>query len=334
MAKKTTAPASAGANSSKSEAAQKAAQAKAAKKAAEVKAAKEKAADEAKAAAEKAEKEAAEKVAKEAEEKAAADEAALFAANNKMGPPATLGICVVIPYVSKLAQGEELKHAIRAWEKHLPDLGSIIIVGDSEDWFGKDIVHIPHKRMSLNPQLDVADKLATVIASSLVDQAFVWSNDDIYPISRVYPEDLMVRKAMGPLKLRGAEGSAYRENSANTMKALKNTGISGYDYATHLPVIFEKDKLAETLSRFECQKIGHLISTLYFNMHYPDDRPIILSVAATGSILAIVRSENPVPQIMDAVFKERKFINHNERGYKPCLPYLKKLLPQKSRFER
>lgn len=249
--------------------------------------------------------------------------------------PTPKGICLVIPYVDKLAAGEELLYAIRAWQKNLPELGSIVIVGDSCPWFGKDIIHIPHKRVSTNPQIDVAAKLATVIASDLVDEVFVWSNDDIVPLSRVYPEDLLVRKAMGPVREKGAAGGEYRENSIRTNQALAKIGITkGFDFAAHVPVVFEKEKLAKTLAEFSCQKQGMLISTLYFNTHYREDRPILLKDDATGSIMAAVRSSNPNPTILARVMKERKFINFTDKGWPHVKAHLQKLFPEKSPLEK
>lgn len=245
------------------------------------------------------------------------------------------GIMIVIPYVDKLAAGEELLYAVRAWQKNLPELASIVIVGDSCPWFGKDIIHIPHKRVSTNPQIDVAAKLATVIASDLVDEVFVWTNDDIIPVSRVYPEDLLVRKAMGPIREKGAAGGEYRENSIRTNQALAKIGITkGFDFAAHVPVVFEKEKLARTLADFACQKQGMLVSTLYFNTHYREDRPILLKDDATGSIMAAVRSSNPNPAILARVFKERKFINFTDKGWPNVKPHLEKLFPEKSPLEK
>ncbi|WP_288370340.1 hypothetical protein [uncultured Algoriphagus sp.] len=249
--------------------------------------------------------------------------------------PRHLGIDVVIPYVAKLAKGDELLYAVRAWQKNFKELGRIIIVGDHASWFGGDIIHIAHKRVNTNPQIDVADKLATVIASELVNDAFVWSNDDIYPVAPVYPEDILVRKAMGTLTEKGAAGGVYRENSIRTVQALAKRKLARiYDYATHMPVAFEKDKLAETLTEYKCQKEGFLISSLYFNTHFPDERPIITRNDDRGSIVASVWSSSPNPTILKRVFEERKFINHNDKGWPHVLPYLKNLFPEKSRWEK
>lgn len=250
--------------------------------------------------------------------------------------PGPTGICIVIPFLSKAAKGNELLYAVRSWEKHLKGLGRIVIIGDSLPWFGKDIVHIPHKPVSNNPQIDTADKMATAIASDLVPEVFVWSNDDIYPVSDLLEADLEVLKAVkGNLAERGEPGSDYRANAARTRKALQSLGMSHpHDYDCHAPVVFEKKKLAQTLAKFACQKDGHLVSSLYFNTHFPNVRPVIVDNGANGSIIASVWSANPNREILERVFRERKFINHNDRGWPHVKPFLEKLFPEKSRFEK
>jgi hypothetical protein len=249
--------------------------------------------------------------------------------------PAPKGVCIVIPYLDKSAAGDELRYAIRAWEKHLITKPTIVVIGDSKPWFGKDIRHIPHKAVSTNPQIDVADKLATAIASDLVDDLFIWTNDDIYPVGPVDYADLFVKKSTGRIVDKGAAGGVYAENANRTIKALQKAGISRImDYATHTPVAFDKISLADTLAAFHCQKEGHLISTLYFNTHYPDARPIITSNDQRGSIVASVWSTNPNQQILADIWDTRKFVNHDDRGYKACLPYLQKLFGEKSSFEK
>lgn len=250
--------------------------------------------------------------------------------------PSQSGVCIVIPFLSKAAKGNELLYAVRSWEKHFKGLGKVVVIGDSLPWFGKDIIHIPHKPVSTNPQIDTADKMATAIASDLVPEVFVWSNDDIYPVSDLIEADLEFFKAVkGNLTQRGEPGSEYRANATRTRKALQSLGVANpFDYDCHAPVVFEKAKLAETLAKFACQKEGHLVSSLYFNTHYPGVKPVLVDNGANGSIIASVWSANPNQEILERVFRERKFINNNDRGWPHVKPFLEKLFPEKSRFEK
>jgi hypothetical protein len=241
---------------------------------------------------------------------------------------------IVIPYLASQAKGNELLYAVRAWSRYLPNW-KIVIIGDALPWFSKDIIHIPHKPVSTNPQIDAADKLATAIASDLVPDYFIWSNDDIYPVCPLDYEDILVRKAMGYLEPKGTPGGIYAENSKRTLAALKAEKLNPiYDYATHTPMVFEKSKMAETLAKYGCQKEGFLISSLYYNTHFAGYRPIITRNDTQGSIVASVWSSTPNQNVLKQVFETRKFINNNDNGWPHVELYLKNLFPEKSKFEK
>lgn len=245
------------------------------------------------------------------------------------------GPVVVIPFRANKAKGKELLYAIRAWIKHLPDV-QIILVGDTLPGLNAQVLHIPHKPESDNPQIDVASKMAAAIASDLVPEVFIWSNDDIYCVSDIQPADLLLLKAVpGGLAAKGSAEGIYRKNGERTLKALKDVGISNpFDYASHTPVVFEKEKLAETLARFKCTKEGHLVSSLYFNTHFPNVRPVILDNTGRGSVVASVFRENPNPKVMPQIFATQKWVNNNDKGWKAVEPFLAKLFPDKSAVEK
>jgi hypothetical protein len=243
---------------------------------------------------------------------------------------------IVIPYKGDAAKGDELRYALRAWAKHLPE-ANIVIIGDREDWFSDDIAHIPHRSESTNPQVDVAHKMIAAIGSGLVPVDFIWTNDDIYTLCPVLFEDIAVLKAHGRLTNKGTKGSLYHENAERTLKALKDAGIEKpYDFATHTPVILEKSALAKVIKDFNCDKEGHLIYTIYANLvtHFGGYRPIITRNDAAGSICASVYRSNVDPELLGRVMSDRKWVNNNDGGWAAVEPQLKKLFPQKSRFEK
>ena len=256
-------------------------------------------------------------------------------AENISAPSPHFGPVIVIPFRANKAKGKELLYAIRAWEKHLPDV-RIILIGNTLPELTGLVGHIPHKPVSDNPQIDVANKMAAAIASDLVPEVFIWSNDDIYCVSDIHPADLAVLKAVpGGLVMKGAGSGIYGENGARTLKALKDEGIAKpFDYAAHTPVVFEKTKLAETLVKFKCTKEGHLVSSLYFNTHYPNVRPVILDNTGQGSVVASVFRENPNPKVMPTIFATQKWVNNNDKGWAAVEPFLAKLFPTKSAFEK
>lgn len=249
--------------------------------------------------------------------------------------PTATGYCVVIPYLASKAAGNELVMAVRAWEKNFPDLKLIVIIGDLPAQLKGKVAHIPHKPESVNPQVDVAQKMAAAIASELIPDTFIWSNDDIFPLAPLSFEDIAAKKCMSvSLKQRGKANGVYRENTERTVKSLAKIGITDpKDYATHTPVVLEKSKLAHTLAQFKCTANGHLVVTLYYNTHFPDARPISMDNAAGGTVVASAWKPNPNREILERVMGYKQYINCNNNGWPHVERHLLRLFPKKSKFE-
>lgn len=227
-----------------------------------------------------------------------------------------VGISIVIPYVSTLAQGEELRLAIQSWEKFFKEEFHVIVIGDSEDWFSKNerVFHIPHARMSENPQADVIDKIKAAIASELVTDAFIFTNDDIYLVSPVTGADVAVLKSKGELNP-GAYSGVYKENMEGTIKLLAENKLGLHDFATHTPVLFEKEKLVTLFEVCpELNQEGYLLSSVYFNYFFAGHVPVLLNWE-TDNWLLPVRSKQPDEKKFDALVKRKKFLNNTESGY-------------------
>ena len=127
---------------------------------------------------------------------------------------------------------------------------------------------------------------------------------------------------------------------SKTATALKEAGIAkAFDFATHTPVGFFKDQLREVIESFQAAEQGHLVSTLYFNTLYQDIRPILVDTGinrndpGTQSYVASVYRKVS-PEVLKTALTERKFINHNDAGWTSVAPFLKKLFPDKSSFEK
>ncbi|MEQ8548729.1 MAG: hypothetical protein RIC03_12505 [Cyclobacteriaceae bacterium] len=248
-------------------------------------------------------------------------------------------IAIVIPYKEESAAGTELLYAIRAWEKFFPK-GKIVIIGDKPSSLNDNIVHIPHTPISDNPQVDVAQKLMMAIESDLVSDFFIVSNDDIYPVSPLSLTQIDLLVSGGPFVPRGNAGGVFRENSERTIEALKEAQIkTPMDYSTHTPVTYWKEELKEILLKYGCLENGFLISTLYNNIVWQGSRPVVVDNGANpghagtrsyvGSAFKKVNPDN-----MRDAFENRIFINNDDRGWASVLPFLQKLFPEKSSFEK
>lgn len=242
---------------------------------------------------------------------------------------------VVIPFKKSMAKGDELRYALRAWEENFGNC-KVVIIGDAPDFPLSELVSVlAVTESSNNPQIDVALKMAAAIASDLVPEEFIWSNDDIYPTTSVIESDVRLITALGVLKA-VKNGRIYDNNRINTIKGLKEHQLPIFDYATHTPVVFNKAMLAQVLEEFNCFEQGHLVSSLYFNYWFPDVYPIMVhngGSAAFGNYVVSVFRQGVDPKVIATEAKRRKFLNNNDAGWPATQVYLKKAFPKACEFE-
>ncbi|SEG62761.1 hypothetical protein [Sphingobacterium lactis] len=256
-------------------------------------------------------------------------------------------IQVLIPYLKSEAAGDELKIALRALQQNLKMPFEVVIIGDQEDWFSPEITYIPHEQhlvkevcncpapaMIRNPQADVNHKIFTAISSGIISGNFILSNDDIFLLAPTYPEDIGILKAFrDDLNKTGTGTSLYAQNNLRAAKALAANSLPSVRYGTHTPMLFNADKLLEIIEKYNCLENGYPIESLYFNELYPDARPLILSGDANDSLLASAYRADIPKNVLDNVFKERKFLNSNSKGWISIKEHLEEAFPNPSRYE-
>lgn len=86
---------------------------------------------------------------------------------------------VVYTYKSSHDHGEELKYSLRSLNNIYNWDGSVFVVGDKEDWFSDNIIHINHNSQS-NAYADVADKILLACRSHDIPSDFIYMMDDVY----------------------------------------------------------------------------------------------------------------------------------------------------------
>ena len=241
---------------------------------------------------------------------------------------------VVIPYVKNKAQGNELKMALRSFDKFLCFGVNVVIIGDREEWMSDVVTVIEHECVSDNPQIDVLEKLKLAIAADEVTDKFIWSNDDIYLVAPVMLAHIEVPKNKGILRPELYKG-IYRDNMERTVALLAD--FPKLDFGTHTPVVYEKQSLVDMFERFpELNTGGYLISSVYFNTLFPEFDPISsieLNWQSDNIALSIV-SKQPDHKKFQELVSKKILLNNAESGYSDFLmKYLLEMFPDKSEFE-
>jgi len=253
-------------------------------------------------------------------------------------PANTPKVAIVIPYLKRKAQGKELLHAIRSIAKNFAhDDYMLVIIGDKEDWFGDEILHLDHTCIGDNPQADVIDKMKQILADERIPEGFIWSNDDIYFVAPTTLEDIQVLKVAGNLVDDGSV-TLYNRNRIRTINLLKKHGCPIRNFATHMPVFFLKEKMVEVFEGIpEMNSQGLLMSSLYFNLQYPKAPVVTHDWKKDKWALRVVSklATEEKKQAFRDLIKTKHFLNHSENGYSAILmDWIGRQFPEKSRFEK
>lgn len=104
-------------------------------------------------------------------------------------------ITVVIPYVKGEAQGSELMYTLRSIEQYFNHEFNVVVIGDREEWFSDEIIHIPHEKDEKSTsQIDILQKLVIALSANEVSEEFIFTADDIFFMQNVLLSHIEVPK--------------------------------------------------------------------------------------------------------------------------------------------
>lgn len=157
----------------------------------------------------------------------------------------------------------EIRYSLRSVEKFFPHK-NVIVVGERPAWlFG--IRHVKKDDTHSNPLKNGIDKIEAAVYSKLVTDPFVLMNDDFFflkPVEEIKPFHRGKLKATIAAHL--SKAGYYYKALVHTLELLQDIGIDDpIDYEVHYPVLFEKEKVLNTLAVFPG---GLLLRTLYGNL--------------------------------------------------------------------
>jgi hypothetical protein len=246
---------------------------------------------------------------------------------------------IVYPNVANLAQWEELKYSLRSVEKNFK--GSkyrIFIVGDLPEWASKEIIHIPCDHSGKTPRIDILHKHEAVRNCEMVDEEYIWMNDDIYFVNPVQYADLCLNVSRQPLesaiKLMPAQTIWGKDNRA-TLELLQSEKIPSWNYGIHVPHRYEKEKVKFLVEKYEMLDKAIVLEQIYYNYWFRDFRPYLASLDLGNNIVFSINRPNPNSGALKTQLKVKKFMNNGEAGMGYVLKeLLKKMFPEPSVFEK
>jgi len=181
-------------------------------------------------------------------------------------------ISIVIPYLERLGVdgSEELRYALRAWDRHAKFDYEVILVGDKPKWFNGICIEMsPIRGFNYARAFDITKKLKVICACKEITDDFIYTYDDIYPVKDLTLSDATKVISTGVFnKRRPKLGGSKKWNRLfmNTVEHLEDLPTI-YGYETHLPRPLNKEKLAQLIYDFELEVNPLLFSTLYYNQY-------------------------------------------------------------------
>jgi len=172
-----------------------------------------------------------------------------------------------VVWVCRSGPNEELRYSIRSVVANMPH-NKILVVGDKPSWYKGPFLPVETflgERKSINKYVNTKNNIQHIVDNSKISDEFVFMNDDFYimqPLDKIpYYHAGLFENKLRTFQLY-AGNSSYTNMLRRTKSVLDGLNIKDpLDYTLHIPVLYHKKKLAETLP------YDGSIRTLYGNIH-------------------------------------------------------------------
>lgn len=167
---------------------------------------------------------------------------------------------------------EELRYSLRSL-KNLPHQ-KVWIYGGGPKWLNEEAIeHVRPRQDKGHKWLNARYMLEKIASNPKISEDFIWFNDDFFVMRELldlFPwYDRTLNERAKDFYGRGLWGGrsrySYRLEEAAT--ALKKNNLSTFNYELHVPIIFNRKQLRQTMKEFP--NTG-CIRSLYSNMWEPE----------------------------------------------------------------
>jgi len=157
---------------------------------------------------------------------------------------------------------EELRYSIRSVVANVETAGNVWVIGGKPDWYIGNFINV---KPVGNAFENVRNNLRHVLNTPEISNDFVLMNDDFFILRKlnsvsVYHGGLLINRSQRHEELAGP--NYYATFLRKTDDALRKRGIKQpLNYELHVPMEFNKTKLAETID------LPYKIRSTYGNIH-------------------------------------------------------------------
>lgn len=192
-------------------------------------------------------------------------------------------LLVIIPYLMKEAQGDELKLAVAGWLQNYRGRVHIVIVGEGVSCLSEEPLlkrrsitlveseRVPEKEGCYRSHLDYVSCFRKVRRLFPDSTRFVLVADDCFCIRPFGMKDLQ-RLFIVADSFTGNINSenGWLRDKARTRALLDRESLPHRDFTTHLPYLFEWDKWEAIVDKYGMDDQSYVIEDLYYNTYFSD----------------------------------------------------------------
>lgn len=180
---------------------------------------------------------------------------------------------IICPWLSKDAAWgeEELRLAMRSWDLRFTDKDCpIYILGDRAPKFMREGGRLKFIRIDYSKGREAGLRAAYATGLQIAREVIL-TNDDFYLLKETSWDDLRVALRLGRLDVnveeRLASGDGWQRTLGTVCRDLQKKGRHTlWNFATHTPFLYERDKAIEVLEKFHLRYRGSF-ENLYHNWH-------------------------------------------------------------------
>ena len=209
-------------------------------------------------------------------------------------------LCVVIPYSKTVHHPMALLYAIRSLCAYLLADFKVIVIGDKEDWFSPELVHVPASLSHIDVDSIIDDTFAKVTLVEGISGEFILMMPDTFLLNPLSPSHMFIPKVSDSFKF--DTGLPFRVDVPHVVQ-----------YLTAM--------IDEPLTMESCQKCS------------AHGRPVVVDWRKNEWLLPMV-SANPNPAKFEELVDKRFFMRYSKEGWSGFLQdKLKVMYPNKSKYE-
>jgi len=186
----------------------------------------------------------------------------------------------------------ELEYSIRSVKKNFQGDYRLFVVGDEPPISHKDVIHIKgYPRVDRHPSqqrqtVDQFFKKKAMVESDLIGENFVMMYDDMFILQPITEHDLKINWALAEIDIiEDYMRSPIRKGDITYLRVWKDTyegikmmrdlkGLKTYDWETHTPRYFNKEKLKKIIDSVDFEKNPKIVSSIYDGL-YAENTQII-----------------------------------------------------------